>query len=109
MIPWYVCVLVTSILAVGFFALGALLKERSATETNRKLRHKLEIERDNVLRYLKTLGSLIDEKIVADKKLAEHYNNEKDVSLSYIYEGLSKQWTAMKADLDALIWFLSMR
>ena len=101
MIPWYVCFLVVSVLAVGFYALGAIM-------TNKKSMCKLDKKRDDILRYLKTLGSLVNDRIVADKKLAEHYK-EKDVSLGYVYRGLSKQWKIMKDDLDALIWMVSIQ
>ena len=108
MIPWYLCLLVTSIVALGFYSLGALFKAKSAAETNQKLRQKLDKKRDDILRYLKTLGSLVNDRIVADKKLAEHYK-EKDVNLAYVYRGLSKQWKIMKDDLDALIWMVSIQ
>jgi len=108
MIPWYVCFLVGSIVALGFFVLGAIL-------TNEKLRGKLKSEigfwlkkRDDILRYLDTLRAIIDDKIVTDKKLAEHYK-ETDVSLAYINEGLVRQWKITKADLEALIWLISIK
>ena len=109
MIAWYVCVLVVSIAALGFYSLGALFKAKSAAETNQKLRQKLDKKRDDILRYLNTLGSLVNDRIVADKKLAEDHDNEKDVNLAYVYRGLSKQWKIMKDDLDALIWMVSIQ
>jgi len=102
MIPWYVCFLVVSVLAIGFYALGVIM-------TNKKSMCKLDKKRDDILRYLKTLGSLVNDRIVADKKLAEDHDNEKDVNLAYVYRGLSKQWKIMKDDLDALIWMVSIQ
>jgi len=101
MIPWYVCVLVVSIVALGFVTLGAAL-------ASKKSRSKLDDKRDDILRYLNTLRSIIDDKIVEDKKLAEHYK-ETDVSLAYINEGLSRQWKITKLDLEALIWLISIK
>ena len=108
MIPWYVCFLITSIVAGGFFILGALFKEKTAIETSKKLRHKLDNQRETILRYLDTLRYIIDDKIVTDKKLAEQYK-DKDVSLAYINRGLSRQWEITQADLKALIWMLSIK
>ena len=84
-------------------------KERSAILTTNKLRVKLENKRDTILRYLDTLRYIIDDKIVTDKKLAEDHDNEKDVSLAYVYRGLVRQWEITKADLDALIQQLSIK
>ena len=108
MIAWYVCVLVTTVSAIGFFMLGALFKEKTAIETSKKLRQKLDNQRDTILRYLDTLRYIIDDKIVTDKKLAEHYK-DKDVSLAYINRGLVKEWEITKADLEALIRTLSIQ
>jgi len=96
MIAWYVCVLVVSIVALGFVTLGAAL-------ASKKLRRKLENERDTigrdiVLRHLNNLRSVIEDKIAADEKLA----NEN------LAEALSMQGKTIKTYVDAFIWLLSL-
>ena len=102
MIAWYVCVLVVSIVALGFYVLGAAL-------ASKKSKCKLDSKRDDILRYLDTLRYIIKDKITTDKKLAEQHNNEKDISLSYVEQGLARQWEITKADLDALIQQISIK
>jgi len=81
MIPWYVCFLLVSISAMGFYALGAVL-------TNKKLRQELKNERDIVLQHLNILRSIINDKIAADT---------------------SGQCKTIKTYVDAFIWLISLK
>ena len=108
MIPWYVWfvwVLVTVFLAWRFYDLGIIT-------ANEKLRQKTAPERDTVgrdivLRHLNTLRSVIDDKIIANRDLAE-YLNKQDDSLSNMYEELSKQLKTIRTYVDAFIWLISL-